>query len=523
MLLSFGLLSLNSFIFGEDATNKYILKYIEIPFGFGLRWMNIYFTPPFITLILADKVSVKECFIIAAVFIFGYLIGFAFIGYFVWGLQILMGTYPYEECGLTRPKLSFSIFKKTRSQSSDDERAVDLEKGQQQEEEENHGNEHDDLPTVNSSISYNAEDVVLYGDDIDEGLALQEIATNHELSRAITRCSTNQIREEVNINDDKDNNMIDDEQSISTISNENNELKTMQLERCDKFANHIIEWFDFYIYGLLFIIGLPIYFTTSYELPIQLSTAVFLFRVCSLTPPKWRRFLHPILISFALSLLVFYILSLIHNQNFYEMIRHYKTGRTYLYLFDKSKYSILPGAGDFFSSMMDISIASLSLAMYKYRLDLKKYFSSLMPPIILSTFMSFFIYPPLCYHLSISPARSLGFTGRSVTMALGTPLVDALGGSTQLMAVTTIMSGILGVLVGDFLIFNLMRVRKGDFVTRGVTLGVNCGAVSTAHLLNVDSRAAAMSSLSFSLFGTFMVILAAIRPLVHVIQGLVGW
>ncbi|GME80627.1 unnamed protein product [Ambrosiozyma monospora] len=297
------------------------------------------------------------------------------------------------------------------------------------------------------------------------------------------------------------------------------------LTRPDRISQWLLKWFDFLIYTLLFIIGIPIYFTTGYELPYQLATAVLLFRACMLLSARKRRFLHPILISFSLSLLVFYIFTLIHTQSspsFKTSIKHYKTGRNYLHLFQPQTYPRWPGAGDVLLSLMDVSIVSLSLAMYNYRSDLRRYFFSLLPPIIVATFMSLFIHPPLCHALGISPERSLGFTGRSVTMALGTPLVQALGGSVQLMAVTTILSGIFGVLCGDFIIFKMFRVRENDFVSRGVSMGVTCGAVSTAHLLTVDSRAAAISSLSFTLFGTFMVVLSAVNPIVRLLRDWVG-
>ena len=53
-------------------------------------------------------------------------------------------------------------------------------------------------------------------------------------------------------------------------------------------------------------------------------------------------------------------------------------------------------------------------------------------------------------------------------------------------------------------------------------MGINCGAIATAHLLNVDPRAALMSSLSFSIFGTVMVIMAAIGAIKQLINSWVG-
>ncbi|VEU24420.1 DEKNAAC105687 [Brettanomyces naardenensis] len=478
MLIVFFFLSFTSWLKGEEFTQKYILTYIDFPFGFNLRWMNLYFTPPFVTLVLADKVTAKEAFTIAAVFIFGYIVGFAFIGYLVWGLQIVLGTYNHE---------------KETEQSHDQ----DLE-----------------LSNIHSQ-AVGSSDTASVVPAADEDRSSESLS-RYELD--VTDTNVPQKEED-------EGGQLDDGLALSRMATRNADITSLVVQQTHlefDYVQKLTATFDFIIYFIMFIAGLPIYFCTGYEMVVQLSVAIIMFKACLLPPPKIKKFLHPILVSFSLSLLVYYILSLIKKQNFKNMIQDYETGRTYLNLFDSSQYPRWPGAGDILVSMMDISIASLSLAMYRYRQDLKRYFFALMPVVIVFSFMSFFIYPPLCYHLGISPSRSLGFTGRSVTMALGTPLVHALGGSNQLMAVTTIMSGILGVFLGDWISFTLLRIRRTDFVSRGVTLGVNCGAVSTAHLLSVDPRAAAMSSLSFTLFGTIMVILAAINPLVKIVRGLVG-
>ena len=83
-----------------------------------------------------------------------------------------------------------------------------------------------------------------------------------------------------------------------------------------------------------------------------------------------------------------------------------------------------------------------------------------------------------------------------------------LGGSIPLVVVLAILSGIIGVLVGGYLLKILQippgkdsrtqRLTADDYVTRGVSLGINASAISTAQLLTTDPRAAALSSLSFA-------------------------
>lgn len=298
---------------------------------------------------------------------------------------------------------------------------------------------------------------------------------------------------------------------------------------------------------MLFIVSLPFYYIKSIHvfLPYHLGLTIISYYIALLIPLRWpklKKIAHPILILTAEILFVCFIGSLIFHKGelkgFLDDLKFYKTGKTYLNLFnDKvllnsgkidheldSDYTATPkwpGCGDVLSSLMDISIVSLSLPMFTHRKDFLKNFWVLVPPILISIALTFFCYPIICYNIGIASQRSIGFIGRSVTLALGTPLIDALDGSISLMAVCTILSGICGVLVGDTL-FRMLRVSKDDYVTRGVSLGINCGAIATAHLLNVDPRAALMSSLGFSIFGTIMVIMASIGAVKDLIKSWVG-
>ena len=69
---------------------------------------------------------------------------------------------------------------------------------------------------------------------------------------------------------------------------------------------------------------------------------------------------------------------------------------------------------------------------------------------------------------------------------------------------------------------NIVLMTADDYVTRGITLGGNSSAIATALLLVSDPRAAALSSLSMGLFGTAMVALTSIPPVVAVVRSLVG-
>lgn len=84
------------------------------------------------------------------------------------------------------------------------------------------------------------------------------------------------------------------------------------------------------------------------------------------------------------------------------------------------------------------------------------------------------------------------------------------------------MSGILGVLIGPAFL-KWLRIPDDDYITRGVTLGSNSSAIATALLLVSDPRAAALSSLSMSIFGTVLVAMTSVPPVVGIVRGLVGF
>lgn len=293
--------------------------------------------------------------------------------------------------------------------------------------------------------------------------------------------------------------------------------------RAQKWATLINIHLDTLTYALLFLlIGLPIYYSTSYTMPAHLTLSILTYFLALSLPPRHKRIIHPVLLSSSLTILLIWLLALSKRSTLHAALLTYSTKTRYVQLFnDDGPHLPLPGAGDVFGSVLDVSIVALALPMFQYRLELKRHFPSIILPNVLMATGSLFGYPSLCRALGISPARSLSFASRSLTLALATPATQNLGGDLQLVAVLCIMSGVMGVLVGPTLL-TWMRIPEDDYVTRGVTLGGNSSAIATALLLVSDPRAAALSSLSMSLFGTVMVGLTSVPVVVRVVGGLAG-
>lgn len=507
---------------------KYLML-IKPSMNFSLKWINVFFIPSFIILPLSDAITFIECLKIAGVFIVG--------GVFLMVIDvymILLLKYFLERLGVC----SFTLDKGTAEDEREEEiELFDLNRP--------FITAKNDITTIDvtSLRSTRTEPVPRALSATDNPFSDLQIIEGSDIRRAVTSPGTVPSEREMGL-------PLSSESSQTSVE----ESKPNPMEHLSSTSQNaaifVTNYIDWFLYLTLFIVGIPFYYIRGFHvmLPYHLGLTIIAYYTALLIPmkfPQLKKFAHPILILTAIILFVCFIGSLIyHNgspRGFLDDLKYYKTGKNYLNLFNrKAMYDNgdtvpgsqlashftstpqWPGCGDILTSLMDISIVSLSLPMFTHRRDFLKNFWVLVPPIVISMALTFFCYPIICYNIGISPERSIGFIGRLVTLALGTPLIGALGGSISLMAVCTILSGICGVLVGD-VFFRLLRVPSNDFVTRGVTLGINCGAIATAHLLNVDPRAASMSSLSFSVFGTIMIILASVGAIRDVIRSWVGF
>lgn len=296
----------------------------------------------------------------------------------------------------------------------------------------------------------------------------------------------------------------------------------LSLTRPQRWAAFINSNVDRFTYLILFLfVGLPIYYGTGYAMPAQLTLTIIAYFIALALPPTWKRVFHPVLVSAAATVLGVYVLGAIKGDSLSTSLHSFKTGTSYLDLWHGKKNLKAPGAGDILVSVLDAGIVALALPMFAYRQELKRHFFAIMIPNVSVSIGSLFGYPAVCYAIGISAERSLAFAARSLTLALATPAVENLKGDVNTIAALAIMSGILGALIGTQML-DWMRIPEDDYVTRGVTLGGSSSAIATAVLLQSDPRAAALSSLSMSLFGIITLALTSVPAIVKAVDSLVG-
>ncbi|RDL38166.1 uncharacterized protein BP5553_05599 [Venustampulla echinocandica] len=486
IILFFGLMICDTVL--GDRKTRALVNVIDIPAGWALRYINIFFTPSFILLPLSSSISGTEVGKIITVFLVGFVVMVAVTAWLVRGLQLITGT----------PKRGIT------------ERAEEM------------GNEDDAIPLAESSRSRQDSQLQLTLPTDPASNSTSGISTSGQFDEP-----TNGLIPPLRTQDPgrirgtggpPESDTLIRETGLSDAPSQT----PLPLTRPQRWAAFINMNADRLTYAFLFIfVGLPIYYTTGYAMPAQLTFNVLAYFAALAFPPRWRQFLHPVLVSSAISIIGFWILGLIRGENLDQVLGSYKTGTNYLDLWHGEKHLKAPGAGDVFGSVLDASIVSLALPMFSYRQELRRHFFAIVIPNVAISIGSLFGYPALCYAIGISSQRSLAFAGRSLTLALATPATTNLGGDVNTNAALAIMSGIMGVLVGPR-ILEWLKIPQDDYVTRGVTLGGNSSAIATALLLVTDPRAAALSSLSMSLFGIITLALTSVPPVVRAIQSLVG-
>ena len=150
------------------------------------------------------------------------------------------------------------------------------------------------------------------------------------------------------------------------------------LTRAQKWAAILTARIDTFTYFAIFLfIGIPVYYGIDYAMPIQLSLSILAYFAALAIPPTYKRFLHPVLVCSAITILGIWILALIRGDSLDDGLKAYKTKTRYLQLWEGEKHLPKPGAGDVFSTVLDVSIVALALPMFQYRMELKRHVSLL--------------------------------------------------------------------------------------------------------------------------------------------------
>jgi predicted murein hydrolase (TIGR00659 family) len=95
-----------------------------------------------------------------------------------------------------------------------------------------------------------------------------------------------------------------------------------------------------------------------------------------------------------------------------------------------------------------------------------------------------------------SPQAVVSIAPKSVTAPVAMGIAEQLGGLPSLTAVLVIITGILGAMLGPYLL-NLLRIR--NMAARGLAIGTASHGIGTARAMQVDEVAGAFAGLAMGL------------------------
>ncbi|KAL1887526.1 hypothetical protein Cpir12675_006512 [Ceratocystis pirilliformis] len=516
LLLLFAMLVGAEQVLGPHRTRK-LVGWINIPAGWALRWINIFFAPSFVMLPLSPSIGISEVLKMIAVFALGFIIMMAFCAWFTRLLQLVAGTSKRsataraEELHITdTDEIPITAMNMTPLTDLGDPTATPaIGSPSRPRSPFTPGSPRTPgSPHIPGTPSTHWSPPIPGTPGLEISPATSKFGINTP-APALLHGSPVAVPGKVS--------------SPQSLPPQIGALVTPQSARAQRWASVILTNQDAVLYGLVLVfIGIPLFFAAHYAMPLHLAITILAFQAAMQIPATWRRFLHPVLISALFTVLTIWAFGAMRGLSLTKSLHSYKTGANYLALWESGAGALpKPGAGDIFSTVLDASIVALALPMYQYRRELREHFVAITVPNVVMSISSLFAYPYICSAVGIQAERALAFSARSLTLALALPAVANLGGDSYTIAAVAIMSGIIGVLTGNK-ILAWLKIPEDDYVTRGVTLGANSSALATAMLLRSDPRAAALSSLSMSLFGAITVLFTSIPAIVNVVRSLVG-
>lgn len=118
----------------------------------------------------------------------------------------------------------------------------------------------------------------------------------------------------------------------------------LPLTRPQRWAFLLNSNFDRITYGALFLfVGLPIYYSTGYAMPAQITFNILAYFAAFALPAKWKQFLHPVLVSSAITVLGIWILGLMRGDSLRVVLGAYKTNSSYLSFWHGKRNLAAPG------------------------------------------------------------------------------------------------------------------------------------------------------------------------------------
>lgn len=321
--------------------------------------------------------------------------------------------------------------------------------------------------------------------------------------------------------DGKDEAATSGDEESETPADDDNQSSCEQ-DAVERLSEWIADLITPVIYLVLFIVGIPLFFIYNFALPLFLAINLLTFLAAiSIVPPKIRRYLHPILSTSIATVFIIWAFGEMKGYSLAGVLGYYSNGAKYTVLWDVAGYrGPVPGAGDVLFSTLDAGIVALAVPMYRYRRDLRENFWRMMAVLTPCAALSLFVWPWIGALMGLDSVRALAFSARFMSTPLAIEMALNVGADESITVIIVVVTGIVAAILKEPF-FRMLRVSMDDHIAVGIAMGSTSGAIGASSLIS-RPRVMAVASLAFVLFGTLLLICAAIPQIVDVVRHLAG-
>lgn len=168
-------------------------------------------------------------------------------------------------------------------------------------------------------------------------------------------------------------------------------------------------------------------------------------------------------------------------------------------------YSAYSGGGDIISMFVAPATAVLGYSIYKQITILKTYFLPIVAGCFAGSLTSVGSVFILCKLFHLEDALTSSLVPKSVTTAIAIEISNQLGGIPAITVALVVITGVLGAVLGPFLI---KLFHLDHQVAQGVAMGTASHAVGTSKALELGEIQGAMSGIAIGVSGILTVILS---------------
>lgn len=157
--------------------------------------------------------------------------------------------------------------------------------------------------------------------------------------------------------------------------------------------------------------------------------------------------------------------------------------------------------------LLGTATVALALPIYFHAHKIRQYFLPLLCTLLVSSLLTVGIAVGILKIFSLDAQVIVSMTTKSITTPIAVALSEQLGGSGSLAASFVMVTGVLGAMLGGFI---MDRTGSTHQAARGIAFGVTAHALGTARALELNQECGAFSALAMGLNG---IITALFLPL----------